>query len=57
MRESEDLAEEFVHSALRVVRRPREVLEWLEPDVDVGAFGERVFVRFVVHDGRLKEEA
>jgi tetratricopeptide (TPR) repeat protein len=53
MRESEDLAEEFVHSALRVARRPRGVLEWLEPGVDLAAFGARVLVRFVVHEGRL----
>lgn len=53
MRESADLAEEFVHTALRVAQRPREVLEWLEPGIDLTGFGARVLVRFVVHEGRL----
>ncbi|MFD1049435.1 hypothetical protein ACFQ1S_29830, partial [Kibdelosporangium lantanae] len=53
MRESVDLAEEFVDCALRVAQRARDVLEWLEPGVDPRGFGERVFVRYFLREGRL----
>ncbi|TCO65168.1 CHAT domain-containing protein [Actinocrispum wychmicini] len=53
MRASPEFTDEFVATALRAARRPRDILGWLEPGVDLAAFGARAFVRFAVHDGEL----
>lgn len=53
MRASVEFTDQFVDTALRAARRPRSVLGWLEPDIDIDAFGDRAFIRFAVHDGEL----
>jgi hypothetical protein len=52
-----DITREFTATALRVAKRPRSVLAWIEPSVQAGdlidAMGDRALVRFWVRDGDL----